>query len=144
MADTWAEQREAAERKWNFTATDGMIRVIDDGRAIEHWVLNEPPNGMRKQAPATRVLPRPPRQHSPGVNAVYEMIDCIESGGTPRCSGDDAHEALEIGIATRKSHAQGGQRVDLPLEDRSLLIVPREVLMGDTPRAIARRNDRGG
>ena len=129
--------------EWSFdvTGTDGMIRVIEDGRAIEHWVLDDPPDGMRKKAPARRVLPPPLRQRSPGVNAVYDLIDCIETGGTPKCTGDDAREALELGIATRESHELGGRRVELPLADRSLRIVPREVLMGDTPRAIARRND---
>ncbi len=132
--------------EWSFdaTGTDGMIRVIEDGRAIEHWVLDDPPDGMRKKASARRMLPPPLRHRSPGVNAIHDIIDCIESGGTPKCGGEDAREALELAIAARKSHELGGRRVELPLADRSLRIVPREVLMGDMPRAIARRNDRGG
>ena len=132
--------------EWAFdvTGAEGMIRFIEDGRAAEHWVFGDPPDGMRGGAPARRVLPPPLRQRSPGVNAVYDLIDCIESGNAPKCSGHDALAALELAMATRSSHELGGRRVDLPLADRSRCIVPHEVLLGDIPRAIARRKDQGG
>ena len=132
--------------EWSFdvTGTEGMIRIIEDGRAAEHWVLDDPPDGMRDRAPARRVLPPPLRQRSPGVNAVYDLVDCIESGSAPKCSGDDALAALELAMATRSSHELGGRRVELPLADRSRRIIPHEVLLGDTPRAIARRKNQGG
>ena len=117
--------------EWSFDVigTDGMIRVIDDGRAIEHWVLNEPANGMRKQAPAKRVLPPPLRQHSPGVNAVYDMIDCIESGGDapmqrrrrPRSAGN-RHRHTKIPRGGRSKSGICRSRI------ARLLIIPREVL----------------
>ena len=132
--------------EWAFdvTGTEGMIRFIEDGRSVEHWVLGDPPDGMRGRAPARRVFPPPLRQRSPGVNAVYDLIDCIESGDAPKCSGDDALAALELAMATRSSHELGGRRVELPLADRSRRIIPHEVLLGDTPRAIARRKEQGG
>ena len=132
--------------EWAFdvTGTEGMIRFIEDGRSVEHWVLGDPPDGMRGRAPARRVFPPPLRQRSPGVNAVYDLIDCIESGNAPKCSGGDALAALELAMATRSSHELGGRRVELPLADRSRRIVPHEVLLGDTPRAIARRKDQSG
>ena len=121
------------------TGTKGMVRIIRDGWAFEHWTLEEPPEGMRRPATARRMLPPPLRWRSPGVNAIYDMVDCIESGGPPKCSGEDAREALEIALATRQSGERGGRKVELPLEDRSLRIIPREVLAGDIPRAMARR-----
>jgi hypothetical protein len=68
-------------------------------------------------------------------------MNCIETGQDSRCTGEDAREALEIAIAVRESHRQGGGRVDLPLEDRSLGIVSREVLVSELPRAILRRRE---
>ena len=125
--------------EWSFdiTGTEGMLRLIEDGHAAEHWVLNEPPAGIRTRVPARRILPPPLRQCSPGINAIYDIIRCIESGGTPNCSGEDAREALEIAVATRESHRLNGCRVKLPMSDRSQRIIPRDVLMGDTPRAVA-------
>ncbi len=55
------------------------------------------------------------------VDAFLEAID----GGTPvKCSGADMRKALEVVIAIRESHRRGIVKVDLPLEDRSLGLVP--------------------
>ena len=127
--------------EWAFdvTGSEGMIRIMRDGQSMEHWTLEGPPPGMRGKGAARRFVPNPHVGRSPGVNALYDIIDCMEKGGTPRCDGQAAREALEIAIATRESHRRGGVKVDLPLANRTLRIVPAEVLMGDLPRAIARR-----
>jgi predicted dehydrogenase len=55
------------------------------------------------------------------VNAFVESVD----KGTPvKCSGADVGKALELAIAIRESHRRGIVKVDLPLEDRSLKIIP--------------------
>lgn len=52
------------------------------------------------------------------------MLDCLEKGGEPLCSGDDMRKALEIAIALRESHRKGRVPVQLPVHDRTLKIIP--------------------
>ena len=62
----------------------------------------------------------------------------METGSEPRCSAEDGRKALEIAIALRESHRQGGCRVDLPVADRSLRILSVEI-GGDAVPARVRR-----
>ena len=62
----------------------------------------------------------------------------------PRCSGEDAREALEIAIAIRESERSGNQPVELPLADRSLQIISGEVVRSELPRAILRQREEAG
>ena len=56
--------------------------------------------------------------------SVRSMIDAIESGVDPIGSGENSRKCLEIAIALRESHRRGRTPVRLPLEDRSLRIIP--------------------
>ena len=129
------------ELSYDITGTEGMIRLMDDSRSPELWRLEAGVAGQRRPSPVCHFF-RP--SHTPraaGVNVLYDLMNCIETGQDSRCTGEDAREALEIAIAVRESHRQGGGRVDLPLEDRSLGIVSREVLVSELPRAILRRRE---
>jgi predicted dehydrogenase len=129
------------ELSYDITGTEGMIRLMDDSRSPELWRIEEGLPGQRGSAPACHFF-RPSHKPRPaGVNVLYDLMNCIETGQDSRCTGEDAREALEIAIAVRESHRQGGGRVDLPLEDRSLGIVSREVLVSELPRAILRRRE---
>jgi hypothetical protein len=56
-----------------------------------------------------------------GVYALADVIDCIEGRlDEPKNSGRRVAVALEVEIACKVSAAQGGMRVDLPLQDRSM------------------------
>ena len=57
-------------------------------------------------------------------NTVQWVVDSLETGVEPRCSGDDLRKSLEICIALRESHRRGHAQVKLPLEDRSLKLMP--------------------
>ncbi len=57
------------------------------------------------------------------------VIDSLEKGIEPRCSGDDWRKALEIAIAFRESHRRDFSAVKLPLQDRSLKIIPKRSRM---------------
>jgi hypothetical protein len=69
-------------------------------------------------------VPWPPPQIQGGYNAVFgleDIIDCLEGRlDEPKNSGRRVAVALEVEIGLKQSADQGGQRVDLPLEDRSL------------------------
>ncbi len=60
-------------------------------------------------------------RHTAGVQSV---VDALEQGIEPRCSGEIIRNALEIAIALRESHRNGHSAVKLPLQDRSLKIMP--------------------
>ena len=129
------------ELSYDITGTDGMIRLMDDSRSPELWRIEDGMPGQRGPTPVCHFF-RP--SHSPrpaGVNLLYDLMNCIETDEDSRCTGEDAREALEIALAVRESHRKGGGRVNLPLEDRSLGIVSREVLVSELPRAILRQRE---
>ena len=133
------------ESSHDIVGTDGMIRIINDARSIQIWTAHEALEGHRqpreRYSYVRRHFPPPVRRHSGGVNAVYDLIQCIESGDDPRCSGADAREALEIAIAIRASERRGNQPVDLPFADRSERIISGEVVRSELPRAILRQRE---
>jgi predicted dehydrogenase len=133
------------ESSHDIVGTDGMVRIINDARSIQIWTAyeaSESDRQLRERRSFVRShFPPPVRRHSGGVNAVYDLIHCIESGDDPRCSGEDAREALEIAIAIRESERRGNQPVDLPLADRSARIISSEVVRYELPRAILRRRE---
>lgn len=99
---------------------EGRIRGLGNG--IE-WELWRQQGDDRYSGLARMPFPRPQRLLAPNVNATRDIIACIEQGGDPHCSGKDGRAALEIAIAMRQSHRERA-RIDLPLADRSLKIVP--------------------
>ncbi len=133
------------ESSHDIVGSDGMIRIINDARSIQIWTSHQALDGhqqLRERGTfVRRHFPPPVRRNSGGVNAVYDLIHCIESGDDPRCSGADAREALEIAIAIRESERRGNQPVDLPIADRSQQIISGEVVRSELPRAILRQRE---
>ena len=124
------------EMTYDITGSEGMFRFTEDGLVADLWVMDEGLPGQRGAAPARHMFRPIHKPRAAGVHALYDLMHCIETGADSRCTGEDAREALEVAIAVRESHRQGGGRVDLPIEDRSLGIVSREVLAHPLPRAI--------
>jgi len=57
--------------------------------------------------------------------AVDRLVRALETGEEALCSGHDFRQVLEVAIALNLSAQQGHRRVSLPLEDRSLRIMPQ-------------------
>ena len=93
---------------------------------------------LRGALPARYPLPLPPLVEGTGITIVNDLIDAMETGRPPRCSGEDGLKALEIGIAIRESHRRGGVKLELPLEDRSLMIMSSETIGDDIPKRVRR------
>jgi len=51
------------------------------------------------------------------------LVKNLDEGTAPLCSGEYGREALEIAIALRESHRRGGEKIELPLQDRALTII---------------------
>lgn len=58
------------------------------------------------------------------VASVARFLDSFEAGIDPGGSGDNGRKVLELAIAIRESHRRDHAAVRLPLEDRSLQMVP--------------------
>ena len=55
---------------------------------------------------------------------IQSMIDALDRDIEPRASGENGRDVLELAIALRESERRGGTPVRVPLEDRSLQIIP--------------------
>jgi len=58
------------------------------------------------------------------MHGVQSMVDALEKGQEPSCTGENMRTSLEIAIALRESHRRSFQPVKMPLEDRKLMIMP--------------------
>lgn len=124
--------------EWNFEVIGetGRFRSVGRGSDIEWW--QKLPND-RYGTLVRRPFPRPQRIESPGVRAVRDFLQCLETDKQPECSGEDGRAALEIALALRESHRRGNCRVNLPLSDRSLAINSADAIVGDVPAALRAR-----
>ena len=114
--------------------SEGRIRSPRGGRDFEWWRKAE---GTPQPELCLYFFPRPQWTSSRGVRAVYDMIQCTETGKEPNNPGDEALHDLEVAVALRESHRQGGRRIDLPITDRSLKIISSEdIRFPDLPRAM--------
>ena len=68
---------------------------------------------------------------SRALDTVQSVVDSLEKGIKPRCSGEDTLKSMEIIFAMRESHRRGFTAVKLPLEDRSLKMIPKNSRMFD-------------
>ncbi len=116
-------------RSTNNAETFELIRMISGGRR-GHGV------------PAKCPFPWPVRMQGMGLTIVDDLINAIENGDSPKCSGEDGRAALEIAIALRESHRHGGVKMPLPIENRHLRILSSEIRNDDTPARIRRLPDK--
>ena len=124
---------------WEFDiiGTKGRVRTLSD--ALEFEFFQRVSGGLRDRGiPARSPFPQPARPEGQGITVVNDLIDAMENNRPPRCSGADGRAALEVAIALRESHRQGGVRIDLPIEDRALKIFSSETHADHTPARIRR------
>ena len=57
---------------------------------------------------------------------IQSLVQALDEGSEPRCSGANMRKVLEIGIGLRESHRNGFTPVKFPLQDRSLKITPNQ------------------
>ena len=99
------------------------------------------PGGIRGgKLPARVPYPWPAYLLSMGETIVADLVHCIETGENPRCAGINGREALEVALALRESQLKGGRRIDLPLADRALTMLSRDLQHDDVPARIRRQN----
>jgi predicted dehydrogenase len=91
--------------------TNGRICLTHSGDVMDVFTVA---NGV--PSAGYRGLVHQSRTESVLANALLQVVEdlvrCVQRGGAPRCTGQDAVRALEIGLAARRSEAIG-KPVDL-------------------------------
>ena len=129
-----------AARDFDVLGTQGRIRIMEGLNEYEFWKsVPSGPEGSMQQA--RMPYPMPLRPQGMGLTIIDDILNSVEIGGQPRCSGVDSRQALEVAVALRESHRRGFARVDLPLEDRSLGIVSAEMPHDDLPARVRREQE---
>ena len=127
----------AASWEFDVIGTEGRIRSLSNALEFELTLLQE--GGPRnRRIPARFPFPWPARMQGMGLTIIDDILSAVEEGRPPRCSGEDGRAALETALALRESHRRGGEKVTLPLEDRSLGIQSAEIGQDSTPARIRR------
>lgn len=103
----------------DFIGEQGIIRVVDGGFQFECWRLDKSSEFglMVKQH-----LPMNFSIRSPMLNAVDDLIRCIETGDKPRSSGYDGRAAFEMITVIHQSHHTGRAFIPLPVQDKQYRI----------------------
>ena len=103
-----------------FCGSRGRIDLFEiDEDDVLYRARDEDADDMRSSAPViTRTLDTPPLVIGESEMLGYrELMDCIESGGTPTSSGEDGMKALEIVVGFHLSSLAGGSPVALPIPE---------------------------
>ena len=115
----------------------GAFRYNEGGPFVDLLKVQE--NGHRGSGqPVHYPVALPARMPGTGITILNDIVDVIENGGAPKCSGEDGRTALEIAVALRESHRRGGAKVMLPIEDRSQQILSAEIAQDSTPARVRR------
>ena len=115
--------------------TDGWIDVRDEYREFELWRRfpgGFPPEmvdgfqtfggGVRGGPPARMLFPNPRIPMSSQLASIDALASDYENGTTPECPGEWGLEAMEMYIGVAESSDQGGSKLEIPLQDRSLAV----------------------
>ncbi len=91
----------------DLVGTDGRLRVTESGHVLERWAVGDDPRhpGYRVLRPAGRIEGA---LRDTTLHAVEDLVDCVRTGATPACDGDDGVAALTLVDAVRASAAEGG------------------------------------
>jgi predicted dehydrogenase len=95
------------------TGSHGQLTIRGKLATIETWQGN------------SRTIEIPPDGSTSLDRAVEELVRCLESGGSPSCTGEDGLAALEIIIGFHVSSGLNGQWVPLPIRgaDRQMTVM---------------------
>ncbi len=124
---------------WEFDVigTEGRVRLVNNNAHVEYTVMMLDARSGRK-VPMQAPFPWPNKIEGTGITIVRDLVNGVATGAEPRCSGADGRAALEIAIALRESHRQGGAKITLSLADRSLGIVSGELRHDAIPARVRR------
>lgn len=131
-----ARGRYPAVYEQEFICEDGIIHVYNNGvnwelRRMEEFKRPVPKDGPTwAEVPSISIsvqkeVPFSTEINSMTLSAVESLVKAVTEDGETVSSGEDARQALEIGLGFLHSELAGGKRVPLPLKDRSMVVHAR-------------------
>lgn len=119
-----------------FICEDGMIKVYNNGvdwelRRFHIFKREHTPGAPEwKEVPPVSIskkeeLPFSTDFKSMTLAAVQDLVHAIRTGEPVKSSGEEARDALQLGIAFIQSENVNGARIYLPVEDRSQIVKAR-------------------
>ena len=103
----------------DFIGQDGIIKILDGGFQFECWSIDQ---SSEFRLMAKKHLPINYPIQNCWLNAIDDLIDCIETGTRPRSSGTNGRSAFEMITAIHQSDQNGRNPIDFPLLNRGLVI----------------------
>ena len=110
----------------NILGTSGRLRVMSAGLDLQFEESRESKqfSGYQELFPAPCPIDSS-GSHEFMLQGVSHLLECLEQGKTPICSGQDGRRSLEIVCALRTSADGDGLRVALPLKESAITIQSR-------------------
>lgn len=101
----------------------GILKIIDDGFHVQLWTPDDRPAMQAFNLMGSHHLPLNYSVQNPFLNALDDMLQCIEIGGKPKSTGRDGRAAFEMITAIHLSNQRKKAVVEFPLLDRDLVIL---------------------
>ena len=105
--------------EFDFIGTDGRLCIKNNGYVAELWAVADSPHYGGVKELEFRGKAHEGDQGQRMVDEVSDIVDCIDHGGQPLCTGVDGRASLEVAAAFLKS-ASSGLNVSLPLTGEDL------------------------
>ena len=127
---------DARERGLEVALTGGMVRYTWGN--VSAWKADDAGNLKKVEGVFSETPIRTSNSYEPdgwkwpgdrNLASVSVLVDALENGTESPGSGENGRKVLELAIALRESHRKGHAPVRLPLEDRSLRIIPHPYRM---------------
>ena len=91
--------------------TEGKIRIVENGYRTEFFRFEESNRYSGYQELKRQPMPKSKAGKNPLVSGVEDIIECIEKGGEPACTGKDGLKALEIAVALYTSASNNNEKI---------------------------------
>lgn len=93
--------------------SEGRIRIVDNGYLTEFFRFNESDRYSGYQELKKQALPEVNVVRNPLVAAVENVVECLQGGGEPSCTGEDGLKSLEIAVALCASAGNNSEKINL-------------------------------
>ena len=125
---SWAHDSRCHQFEVDLWGGRGRLRVSNDGRDVTFQAYEPSTHSTGYfELSEEAHLTESERSDERMLLAIEELIDCLETGASLRCGGDDGRAAMELIFAIHAS-SESGQPVRLPLRERTWCWSPEGVM----------------
>ena len=114
----------APSHAYEILGTEGRLLVTNDAHQATVWRVGDGHGYLGREGLKAEPLDLPDLgvSGSAGEQAVQDLVAHIKGGQPSRCGLDRARLVTELGLAFHESHLQGGIRLKLPLQERTVRV----------------------